>query len=199
MKRIELLWLAFEKFAIVLSFFVSLAIILTLVLVGYTFRQQRVALSALRDDVACPMVLDVNALLDNLEDAVITRTVPVDLSVPMAFTLDLDSNTSVQMNEGVPLNSQATLTLPAGGGQLRGSVGLELPKGTSLPIHLEMPVPISHTIPVQTSVHVAIPIKDTELGPVVGDLRGLLAPYLSLLDDTLNCTARPDIKSRAGR
>lgn len=191
MKRVDMLWLAFEKFAIVLSFFTSLAVILILILLGYTYYQQRPALTKLRDDVACPMVADVNALLDDLQRAVITQTIPVDLVIPMAFTLDLNSDAILEMKEGVPVTSRATLTLPSGGGQLRGNVDLELPEGTNLPMQLRMAVPISHSIPVQTSVHVAIPIQETELGPVVGSLRGLLMPYLTLLDDTLDCSAQP--------
>jgi hypothetical protein len=191
MKRVDMLWLAFEKFAIVLSFFVSLAVILILILLGYTYYQQRPVLTTLRDEVACPMVADVNALLDDLQYAVITQTIPLDLMIPIAFTVDLNSDATLEMKEGVPVNSRATLTLPSGGGQLRGNVGLELPEGTNLPMHLKVAVPISHTIPVQTSVHVAIPIQQTQLGPVVGSLRGLLAPYLNLLDDTLDCSARP--------
>ncbi len=191
MKRIELLWLAFEKFAIVLSFFVSLTVILILIALVITYHQQRAVLASLRKDVACPLVVDVNTMLDDLERAVISQSVPVNLTVPLAFTLDLNSSTNLQVNEGVPVNSQATLTLSGGGGQLRGTVTMEVPRGTSLPVHLDMSVPISHTVPVQTSVHVAIPVKDTELGPVVGDLRGLVAPYLNLLDDAFDCTARP--------
>jgi hypothetical protein len=191
MKRIDMLWLAFEKFAIVLSFFVSLAVILILIILGYTYYQQRSDLASLRDDVACPMVTNVNALLDDLQQAVITQAIPVNLMVPMAFTVELDGDAALEMAEGVPVNSSATLTLPSGGGQLRGNVDLELPEGTNLRTHLKMAVPISHTIPVRTSVHVAIPIQETELGPVVGSLQGLLAPYLNLLDDTLDCSARP--------
>ncbi len=188
MKRSEALWLALEKFAIFFSFAVAFVVVMILLVLGFTVWQQWSTVQALRTDVACPLIADVNGLVDDLGNAVITRTIPISQTIPVVFNLPLDKNTTVELTRGVKLNRPTTFTLPAGGGQINGRVNLVLPKGQDLPVHMNMSVPVSETLPVQMNVDVAIPLDETELGPVVDKLKDLLAPYMTLLDDTLKCS-----------
>ena len=59
--------------------------------------------------------------------ATITQEIPVRDTMPISFTLPLSATTEVLVTDGVPLNIPATFTLPGGGGQIIGSVTLELP------------------------------------------------------------------------
>jgi hypothetical protein len=52
---------------------------------------------------------------------------------------------------------------------------------------MEMTVPVSHTLPVQMDVSVAIPLKETDLGPVIDQLKELLFPYLDRINALLAC------------
>jgi hypothetical protein len=184
-----MLWLAFEKFAIFFSFIVVFVLVMALLVAAFATWQALPTLQALKDDVACPMIADINALVDGLDNAVITRTIPISQTIPVVFDVPLDKNLSVKLTEGVRLNRPTTFTLPGGGGQINGTVYLVLPKGQELPVHMTMNVPVSETLPVQMNVDVAIPLKETELGPVVGELKALLLPYMDLLDETLKCSA----------
>ena len=91
------------------------------------------------------------------------------------------------LTDAVQLNRPTSFVLPAGGGRINGTVYLVLPRGQNLPVHMSLSVPVSETIPVQMNVDVAIPLEETELGPVVDDLKGLLSPYMDLLSDGLKC------------
>ena len=59
-----------------------------------------------------------------------------------------------------------------------------------MPIHLVVTVPISHSLPVEMDVPVEIPLKDTDLGPITGQLKALAHPYTIYLDKALNCSSK---------
>lgn len=188
MKRSERLWLAFEKFAIFFSFVIVFILVMAGLVMAYGAWQALPELTALKEGVACPLIADVTGLVDDLENSVITRTIPISQTIPVVFELPLDKNLDVTLTDNVQINRPTSFRLPAGGGQINGTVYLALPQGQILPVHMNMTVPVSHTLPVQMDVAVAIPLKETELGGVIKDLKDLLFPYLEMLDETLRCT-----------
>jgi hypothetical protein len=190
MKRSEILWLAFEKFAIFFSFAVTFVLVMILLVLAFVAWRSAPMLLSLKDGLACDTITGLNTLLDDFEDAVITRTIEISQTIPVQFDLDLDKNLTVRMTNDVPLNRPATYVLPAGGGRINGRVYLELPRGQKLPIHMSMVVPVDQQLPVQMEVPVAIPLKETDLGGVIQQLRDLLAPLqLDKLEKTLKCPA----------
>jgi len=57
-----------------------------------------------------------------------------------------------------------------------------------LPIHMALVVPVDKQLPVQMEVPVSIPLRETDLGAVIQQLRDLLAPLqLQKLEQTLKC------------
>ena len=152
--------------------------------------QQLPTLVAIKDGLVCDTVTGLNTLLDDFEDAVITRTIDINETIPIEFDLPLDQNIVVQLTDDIQLNRPATFVLPAGGGQINGTVLMELSQGTDLPIHLSTMVPVSETVPVEMSVDVAIPLRETDLGGVIAQLRDLLAPLqLKTLEGVLGCSS----------
>lgn len=188
MKRREILWLAFEKFAIFFSFIATFILLMLLLLVAYASWQNRAMLNTLKEGPACDMLTGLNGLVADFEDAVITRTIPISESIPVRFDLPLDKNLNVQLTEDVTLNRPTTFMLPAGGGQINGTVYMVLPRGQNLPVHLATNVEVSQTLPVQMEISVEIPLKETELGDVIGQLKELLNPLqLENLEQALGC------------
>ena len=188
MKRWEVLWLAFEKFAIFFSFLVTFTLVMILLVVGFVMWQNLSLIEAMRDGLVCDTVTGVNTLLVDFEDAVITRTIYISQTIPVQFDLPLNQTTNARLAYDVPLNRGATFTLPAGGGPINGSVYMVLPAGQNLPVHLSMIVPVNQQLPVQMAVPVAIPLRETELGGVIGQLQDLLKPLqLGKLERTLGC------------
>ncbi len=196
MSRGEILWLAFEKFAIFFAFTVTLVLVLSLLAVGHTVWKMGSSFGTLRDDLACPLIVDVNQLVDDLDNAVITRTIPISQTIPIRFVLPVEQSLNVSLTDDVQVHEGASFVLPAGGGQINGTVFMALPEGQVLPVYMNMRVPVSQSLPVQMNVDVAIPLKETELGPVVAQLRDLLQPFMTLAEDALHCPAGPSASDR---
>jgi len=191
MKRWEILWLAFEKFAIFFSFAVTFVVVMILLVAAFAVFQQRELIVDLKDGIVCDTVTGLNTLLDDFESAVITRTISISQTIPVEFDLPLDQNISVRMTQGVDLQRPTTMVLPGGGGRINGTVYLELPRGLRLPIQLNTVVPVRQQLPVQMDVPVAIPLSETDLGGVIQQLRDLLGPLqLEKLEETLHCPGR---------
>lgn len=188
MKRSDILWLAFEKFAIFFSFAVTFTIAIVLLVLAFVVVQQRETIVALKDGIVCDTVTGLNTLLDDFESAVITRTISISQTIPVTFDLPIEQNLTVAMTQGVDLKRPTTMVLPGGGGRINGTVYLELPRGLRLPIQLNMTVPVRQQLPVTMDVPVAIPLRETDLGGVIQQLRDLLAPLqLEKLEETLRC------------
>lgn len=188
MRRREIFWLAFEKFAIFFSFTVVFILVVAVLALAYGTWLSLPTLEAMRDETLCPTVGGLNTLLFKLENAVITRTIPISQTIPVDFAIYLDKNLNVQLTDSVQLSRPTTFVLPGGGGQINGTVYLALPQGQALPVHMQMTVPVSQHLPVQMQVPVAIPLKETDLGPVIADLRALLEPLrLEEMEELLAC------------
>jgi hypothetical protein len=188
MKRSEVLWLAFEKFAIFFSFVVTFFLVMLLLLLAFATWQHRDVLRSLKEGLVCDTVTGLNDLMGDLENAVITRTIPISETIPVRFDLPLDKNLDVQLTENVRLNRPLSFVFPAGGGRINGTVNLVLPEGQVLPVHMSTVVEVSQTLPVEMEVYVAIPLKETELGGILAQLNELLAPLqLQKLEKSLQC------------
>lgn len=190
MKRWEVLWLAFEKFAIFFSFVVTFILVMVLLVAAYVAWQSLPLIESLQHGLVCDTVTGLNVLLDDFENAVITRTIPISETIPVRFTLPLDKSMNVRLTQNVKLSRPTTFVLPAGGGQINGTVYMVLPSGLDLPVHMNTTVPVSQTLPVQMKVNVEIPLKETDLGGVISQLQDLLGPLqLKKLAKTLGCRA----------
>lgn len=162
-------WQAFKNFAIIFSFVVNFVLLLVLLLAAPL-------IIPIVDTVARPLVGGLSDSFVQMGEASIVRTILVDDSIPVSFTLPLSDTTDVVLDRSVPLNVPATFNLPGGGGTINGSVYLELPEGMILPIRLDLDVPVSNTIPVQLDVAIDIPLQETELGAPFNTLQELFVP-----------------------
>jgi hypothetical protein len=171
------LWAAFKDLAILFSFTINIVLVIVFLIVfGWI-------LFPTKTDVVEPMLDELQSAVTALDNATIYRTIQIDQQVPVSFTLPVRQSTPVVLSEDVPINQPAIFTFPSGGGQIRGTVALNLPAGTVLPVHLEMNVPVQNAITVQFPVEVAIPLKETELNQVVVILNDVLTPVRNLLDN----------------
>jgi hypothetical protein len=191
MKRSEILWLAFEKFAIFFSFMVTFILVMILLVVAFVAWQAAPMLLDVKDGIVCDTITGLNTLLVDFEDAVITRTIYISQTIPVQFDLPLDQSLTVKLTDDVPISRPATYVLPSGGGRINGTVHLDLPEGQKLPIHMRTTVGVDEELPVEMDVDVAIPLRETDLGGVIQQLKHLLAPLrLEELEQTLQCPAR---------
>jgi hypothetical protein len=168
-------WEAFKTFALIFSFIVNIVFFVVLLAIAPL-------ILPIVNDIVNPLVSGLNESFIDMGEAKISRQIMVDDEIPISFTLPLDTETSVRLTEGVPLNDiPARFVLPGGGGFINGSVSLTLPPELELPVHLSLEVPVDQTIPVQLAVDVDIPLSETELGKPFNDLQAIFGP----LDRTL--------------
>lgn len=168
-------WLAFKTFAIIFSFVMNLVLLLVLLFVAPL-------ILPIVNDIAQPIVSGLNESFVDMSEANISRTIEVNDTIPINFTLPLDTETSVVLIDDVLLGGvPTTFNLPGGGGTINGAVNLVLPKGLELPVKLNLNVPVDQEIDVALSVDVDIPLSETELGMPFNRLQSLFGPLDNLV------------------
>jgi hypothetical protein len=168
-------WQAFKTFAILFSFTMNLVLLIVL-LVAVPL------ILPIVNDIAIPIVGGLNTSFVEMNSAKIERTIEVEDTIPISFTLPLQQVTTVVVTDPVPLqNIPARFDLPGGGGSIAGVVSLSLPEGLALPVFLDLDVPVDQTIPVTLAVDVEIPLNETELGGPFTRLEGIFSPLDALL------------------
>lgn len=166
------IWRAFKNFAIIFSFIVNFVLVFILLLI--LFNPQPIF--EVKNQVAEPLLVDLDQAFAALGDTVIQSTVYITDSMPVVFTLPLDQNTDVILTEPVPLQVPARFVLPGGGGSINGTVSLNLPQGQVLPVALSMDVPVDTTVPVIMEVPVEIPLAEAGMAPAIEQLRAVFRP-----------------------
>ncbi len=167
-------WQAFKTFAIIFSFIMNFVLLLVLLIAAPL-------ILPIVNSVAEPIVGGLSDSFVDMSNATISQTIALDTTMPISFTLPLATETDVVIVRAVPLNIPARFTLPDGGGQINGSVSLELPAGLPLPVALDLEVDVDQTIPVKMEVPVQIPLQETDLGGPFNTLRGLFEPLDRLI------------------
>lgn len=168
-------WQAFKTFAIIFSFIVNAVLLLVLLIAAPL-------ILPIVNDIAVPIVGGLNESFVDMSEANITRTIQVEDTLPISFTLPLATATEVVLVDDVRLaNVPTTFTLPGTGGAINGAVTLVLPRGLVLPVQLDLDVPVDQEIDVALAVDVDIPLDETELGDPFNRLQTLFGPLDRLL------------------
>jgi hypothetical protein len=176
MHKFRVWWNSFKTVAVLISFIVNFVLILVLLVV-------LMQIFAIKNGILEPLIDGLHRNFVGMDEATITRTIVVEDEIPIQFDLPLNQTTNVVLVQDVPIAASATFTLPGGGGVINGRVDIVLPSGLVLPIQLSMIVPVNTNIPISLPVDVAIPLKETELHTPFQNLRGLLEPFVRLLDN----------------
>ncbi len=119
---------------------------------------------------------------EKMDRAHITRTIPVETTIPVKFDLLLNQQTNVVLSQDVTIDN-ALVTVRTGGLNItRALTTIVLPQGTNLPIVLNLTVPVDTTVPVSLNVEVDIPLNETQLhDPFVG-LRKVVEPFYCMIN-----------------
>ncbi len=175
MQRIKFAWNAFKNVALLFSFIANLVLVIVLVIVISQIFQIKAIVEPLIDGLHTSFV--------GLNEATIDRVIPVRDEIPISFILPLEQSTNVVLTAPVPLTVAAQFDLPGGGGRINGTVNINLPQGLILPVTLDLDVPVETTVPVNLDVRAVIPLRDTQLHDAFNNLRGLLEPFVQVLDN----------------
>ena len=178
----------FWKAMIITSFVINMILVFVLILLlGFVLRwRAQIGETTLGvKGFARANVMELRDVVQQLQNAHIKTTIPLDQPLPVHLTVPIDQTTLVTTTADVPISVPAFIDMGPFG-QLRPNVNLSLPAGTELRIALKLDVPLDTTIPVKLNVPVDIAMKDTELAPQFRRLGGvvdrLVAPAAPLLD-----------------
>lgn len=178
----------FWKAMIVTSFVINMILVFVLILLAAFFLRWRAQIGETTLGVkgfARANVVELRDVVQQLQDAHIRTTIPLDQPLPVHLNVPIDQTTLVTTTAPVPLSVPAFIDMGPFG-QLRPNVNLSLPAGTQLTIALKLNVPLDTTIPVKLDVPVDIAMKDTELAPQFRRLGNvvdrLVYPAAPLLD-----------------
>jgi hypothetical protein len=162
------------RFMVIFSFIVNIILVGVVVVLLLN-------LFVITRDIANPLVSGLHSSFIGLEKAQIDWTIPVRDTVPVQFTVPLQTETVVVLTAPVPLSATAQIVL--NNSTVTTPVSLTLPVGLQLPVRLDLQVPIDHTLPIALDVRAVIPLEDTQLADVAGNLRLLFEPLAFSLNN----------------
>ncbi|MBZ0295855.1 MAG: hypothetical protein K8L99_25070 [Anaerolineae bacterium] len=162
------------RFMIIFSFIVNIILVGVLAFL-------LINIFTITNDVANPLISGLHSSFVALSEADIDWTIPVRDTIDVNFTVPLNTDTVVVLTEPVPLTASAQITL--NNSTVTTPVSLTLPVGLRLPVHLNLDVPIDETLPVSLDVRAVIPLEQTQLADVAGNLRLLFEPLSRALNN----------------
>jgi hypothetical protein len=172
-------WPPFWTIASVLSFTINVILIIALLVAWRSVPSLNVqSVTNMGDGLLGGLYTN----FEKMDRAHITRTIPVQTTIPVKFDLLLNQQTNVVLSQDVTIEN-ALVTVKTGGLNItRALTTIVLPQGTSLPIVLNLTVPVDTTVPVSLNVDVDIPLNETQLhDPFVG-LRKVVEPYYCMIN-----------------
>ena len=209
MERTKGLWSRIREFAIVFSFVVNVILVLVVIVLltqAFAIKNQVVGplVYGLDDSFASlgnatiSTTIPIRQQLPVKFDLPVRFDTPAKFDLPVMFTLPLNQETTVTTLTPTHISTKVNLSLGAFG-RIDAPVSLDLPPGTPLRVRLSMNIPVSTTvavnqmIPVSTTVSVnqvipvvfdqsaQIKLGPSGLSPVVTKLRGVVKPYVVIL------------------
>jgi hypothetical protein len=119
---------------------------------------------------------------EKMDNAHITKTIPVNTTIPVKFDLQLNQQTNVVLSQNVTIN-RALVTVNTGGLNITNALAtIVLPEGTTLPVYLNLTVPVDTTVPVVLDVAVDIPLAETQLHEPFSGLQEVVKPYYCMVN-----------------
>jgi hypothetical protein len=119
---------------------------------------------------------------EKMDNAHITKTIPVNTTIPVKFELPLNQQTDVVLSQDVTIR-RALVTVNTGGLNITNALAtIVLPAGTTLPVYLNLTVPVDTTVPVVLDVAVDIPLAETQLHDPFSGLQEVVKPFYCMVN-----------------
>ena len=172
---------AFWTIASVLSLTINVIVIIVLLAV---LQNMRILKLGSLMDIGNGLLGGLYTNFEKMDNAHITKTIPVNTTIPVQFELPLNQQTDVVLSQDVTIR-RALVTVNTGGLNITNALAtIVLPEGTILPVHLNLTVPVDTTIPVVLDVAVDIPLSETELHEPFSGLQEVVKPFYCMLNPT---------------
>jgi len=169
----------FWTIASVLSLTVNVILIIVLLVVLLNVKNLNLG-SAM--DIGNGLLGGLYTNFEKMDNAHITKTIPVNTTIPVKFDLQLNQQTDVVLSQDVTIR-RALVTVNTGGLNITNALAtIVLPKDTILPITLNLTVPVDKEVPVVLDVAVDIPLAETQLHEPFSGLQKVVQPFYCMLN-----------------
>ncbi len=183
---------AFWTIASILSLTVNIILILILLVMW----QLLGSIKNLATDKTTGLLGGLYSNFVKMDQARITRTVPVKADIPLNIVVPVQATTSITLAERAVIQN-AHVVINTSSMSINAPAQVTLPAGTPLMVTLNFPLTVQNTIPVELNVPVDIPLNETQLHePFVG-LQQVVKPWYCFVQPNAVeggqavCTANP--------
>ena len=122
-------------------------------------------------------LLSAYASLEQLDQAHIRASIPVQTNMALDTTVPVSSSTKITLAQDVYMEG-AHVTINTALFNIDAPANITLPKGTTLDVALEMTLPLQTSVPVTMDVPVDIAVRDTELHAAIQGMKDALRPLV---------------------
>jgi len=123
------------------------------------------------------ILLNAYASLEQLDQAHIRATIPIQTNVALDTTVPVTSSTRITLAQDVHMaGAHVTINTPLF--NIDAPADITLPAGTSLDVALDMSLPLQTSVPVMMDVPVDIAVRDTDLHAAIQSMQDALKPVL---------------------
>jgi hypothetical protein len=136
------------------------------------------------------VLLSAYTSLEQLDQAHIRATIPVQTNIALDTTVPVKSSTNITLAQDVYMEG-AHVTINTALFNIDAPANITLPAGTSLDVTLDMALPLQTSLPIAMDVPVDIVVSDTELHGAIQGMKDALKPLL--------CAASPGAMLPDGR
>ena len=122
-------------------------------------------------------LLSAYSSLEQLDQAHIRATIPVQTNIALDATVPVKSSTTITLAQDVYMEG-AHVTINTALFNIDAPANITLPAGTSLDVALDMALPLQTSVPISMDVPVDIAVRDTDLHGAIQGMKDALKPLL---------------------
>jgi hypothetical protein len=123
------------------------------------------------------VLLSAYTSLEQLAQAHIRATIPVQTNIALDAKVPVKSSTSITLAQDVYMDG-AHVTINTALFNIDAPANITLPAGTSLDVTLDMTLPLQTSVPIVMEVPVDIAVRDTDLHGAIQGMKDALKPLL---------------------
>lgn len=168
---------AFWTVASIISMIVNVVLIVILLIVLQTLG----AIQLTANDQVSGLLGGLYTNFVKMDEATITRDVPVNTSIPLNITVPVRATTQITLAQDVTIPN-AHVRITSGNLTINDNAEVTLPANTPLMVNLDFQLNVQDNIPINITVPVNIPLRETQLhDPFVG-LQQVIKPYYCFVE-----------------
>ena len=160
---------------------ISLVVNVVLIAILLTALQMLGTIQLTANDQASGLLGGLYTNFVKMDEATISRIIPVNASVPLNIVVPVKATTQITLAENAVIRN-AHVVINTGEVNIDADAIVTLPANTPLMVNLDFPLTVQNSIPVQLAVDVNIPLRETQLHEPFTGLQQVVKPFYCLVE-----------------